>query len=202
MNVQNIIHSDTDSDSNQDDFICDSDSDIEIISESYFDINVFDTLKKSNNKLKKKLLIAKQTNETLKENLLISKKTIGEMNKMISELTEKFILQENVNKEISKKLLESLEQNRVQKEQNKVLTHDNLVLSHNIQKLDEQVEELTCEKKYLEIQVSNLSNPKTNWEDFNKSMGKNKCFLSRAVCFFFIVSCSAFIYNYKQNKSN
>ena len=125
MNVQNIIHSDTDSDSNQDDFICDSDSDIEIISESYFDINVFDTLKKSNNKLKKKLLKAKQTNETLTENLLISKKTIGEMNKMISELTEKFKLQENVNKEISKKLLESQEQNRVQKEQNKVLTHDN-----------------------------------------------------------------------------
>ncbi len=200
MNEQYIIESDSDLDSTQNDFICDSDSDIEVISESYFDINIFDNLKKSNYNLKKKLLKAKHTNETLKENLSISKKTIGEMNKMITELTEKLNLQENVNKEIAEKLSKSLEQNKVQIEKNKVLIHDNLVLSHNIQKLDEQVEELTCEKKYLEIQVNDFSQSKTNWEDFKKSMGKTNCFLSRAVCFFFLVSCSGIIYNYKKNK--
>ncbi len=209
MSDQNIILSEidlesdvvqSDSDSVQDDFLCDSDPDIEVISESYFDVNLFDNLKKSNNNLKKKLLKTKNKNETFKENLSISKKTIFELNKMISELTEKLNLQENINKEISQKLLESQEQNQVQTEQNKVLTHDNLILSHNIQKLDEQVEELTCEKKYLEIQVNNLSKSETNWENFTKSMMKNNFFLSKALCFFFIVSCSSIIYNIKENK--
>lgn len=188
MNVQDIIQSDSDLDSNQDDFICDSDSDIEIISESYFDINVFDTLKKSNNKLKKNLLKAKQTNETIKENLSISKNTIGEMNKMITELTEKLTLQENTNKEIMSKLSKSDEKN--------------ILITQKNKKLDEQIEELSYDKKCLKIQVGDFSKSETNWEDFKKSMGKTNCFLSRAVCFFFLVSCSSIIYNYKINKSN
>ena len=46
MSEHDISQSDSDLELNQTDFICDSDSEIEVISESYFDINTIDSLRK------------------------------------------------------------------------------------------------------------------------------------------------------------
>lgn len=197
MSEHDISQSDSDLELNQTDFICDSDSEIEVISESYFDINTIDSLRKKNTILRSKILKGKNINETLKENLSISKNTITAMNQMITELTDKISLLENINNEITGQLIKL-------EEKNKGLSHDNTVLSNNILKLEGQVEELTCEKKYLESQINDFSKSKTSWDEFTKKIMKNNNFLSRAVCFFFLVSCSGFIYNYNNqiNKSN
>lgn len=95
--------SDLDSDSNE--IIYDTDSDIEVISDSYFKINSLDVLNKKNIKLKSDLVKLTIINETVNENLLISKKTILEMNQMIYELTNKVNELEHENKEITSKLI-------------------------------------------------------------------------------------------------
>lgn len=173
--------SDLDSDSHE--IICDTDSDVDVISNSYFKINSIDALDKKNIKLKSELIKLKNINELINENLSISKKTILEMNQMISDLTNKVNELEYKNKEIKSKLI-------IADEKNKILTQ-------NIKKLDTDLEELICDKKSVDIQVN----------DCNKSIiiydFENNWFLSKAVYFFFVVSCSGIIYNYNQiNKLN
>jgi hypothetical protein len=172
--------SDLDSDSNE--IIYDSDSDIEIISSSYFKNNSIDALNKKNTKLKLELVKLININETLNKNLSISKNTILEMNQMISELTNKVNGLEYANKEITSKLI-------LADEQNQVLTNENTNLIQCIKKLDEQIEELSYDKKSVGIQVNDC-NMDSNW------------FLSKAVYFFFLLSCSGIMYNYNNvNKS-
>ena len=163
------IYQDSDSDSHEN--ICEIDSDTEVIYDSYFKINTIDILLKKNTKLKSKLVMLKNINETINENLSISKNTILEMNQMISELTNKVNELECENKEITSKLT-------LTDEQNQVLINENTNLTQNIKKLDEQID-----KNSVGIQVI-ITEPDNNW------------FLSKAVYFFFLVSCSGIMYNY------
>jgi hypothetical protein len=157
--------SDLDSDTNE--IIYDSDSDIEIISSSYFKNNSIDALKNKNTKLKSQLVKLKNINETLNENLSLSKNTILEMNQMISELTNKVNELQFENKEITSKLIVTDEQ-----------------------KIDDQIEELSCEKKSVGIQVNECIKSDIIYDS------DNNWFLSKAVYFFFLLSCSGIMYNY------
>ena len=183
--------SDLDSDSN--DIIYDSDSDIdiisifdsdiEIISSSYFKNNSIDALKTKNTKLRSQLVILKNINETLNENLSISKNTILEMNQMISELTNKVTGLEYANKEITSKLI-------ITDEKNQILLNDSIILTQSIKKLDEHIEELSCDKKSVDTQVNDYDKSNINCES------DSNWFLSKSVYFFFLLSCSGIMYNY------
>ena len=189
MSELDNLNSDSEIDSHANGITLDSDSDVEVISESYFNINTVDSVNKKNIALRKKVIKYKTINETLRENLSIGKNTVFEMNKMITELTSHLNSIKKENLELKDKLT-NLEN------ANKVLSHDNIVLSQNIQKLDEQVEELACEKKYLEIQVNDLKKSQTYWV-------RNNWFLTKTLGFFFALTCSGIIYTYKQfSKSN
>ena len=189
MSELDNLNSDSEIDSHANGITLDSDSDVEVISESYFNINTVDSVNKKNIALRKKVIKYKTINETLRENLSIGKNTVFEMNKMITELTSHLNSIKKENIELKDKLT-NLEN------ANKVLSHDNIVLSQNIQKLDEQVEELACEKKYLEIQVNDLKKSQTYWV-------RNNWFLTKTLGFFFALTCSGIIYTYKQfSKSN
>ena len=184
MNEHDIIQSDSDLDLNQTDFICDSDPEIEVISESYFDINAIDSLRKKNIKLRAKILKGKHINEALKENLSISKSTIESLDQMLVDLTNRVNSLEKTNEEITGKMLQA-------EADNKVLTQEN-------KKMQGELDKITSEKNHLETQVNNFSKLKANWDIFTNKLVKDNCFLSRAVCVFFLASCSSFIYNYNQ----
>lgn len=184
MSEHKIINSDSDLESESNDFICDSDPEIEVISESYFNIDAVDTLNKKNIKLRAKILKGKHINETLKENLSISIKTMESLDQMITELTNRVNLLEKTNGEITGELLQA-------QEENKVLTQENKILKQTNKKIDDQLIKITYEKNKLESHINSFSN----------KLVQDNNFLSRAVCFFFIASCSSFIYNYNQIKN-
>ena len=176
--------SDLDSDSNE--IIYDTDSDIEIISDSYFKINSIGALNKKNIKLKSELIKLKHLNETINENLSVSKKTILEMDQIIFELTNKVNELEYKNKEITSKII--------------IADEKTLVLTQNIQKLDEQVEKLDEQVEKLDEQVEKLNSEKQEMNIICKS--NNNWFLSKAVSFFFLISCPGIISNHNnKNKS-
>ncbi len=166
----------------------DSDSDIEIITESYFSIDTIGSVNAKNIKLKKIISKYKTINETLQQNLEINKNTTMEMNKIITELTEKLNDQIETNNVLNNKLSQA-------ENNNQILTNDNLVLSKNAHELDEQIEKLMCEKKYLEIQVNRLKQIK----HFHTYQQKNNVGLIKLMGFFVVISCSGYFF-YRHNK--
>ncbi len=161
----------------------DSDSDIEIITESYFSIDTIGSVNAKNIKLKKIISKYKTINETLQQNLEINKNTTMEMNKIITELTEKLNEQIETNNILNNKLSQV-------ESTNQILTHENIVLSKNAHELDEQIEKLMCEKKYLEIQVNRLKQLK----QFRTYQQKNNVGLIKVMGFLVVISCSGYFY--------
>lgn len=166
------------------------DSDIEIITESYFSIDTIGSVNAKNIKLKNIISKYKTINETLQQNLEINKNTTMEMNKIITELTEKLNEQIETNNVLNNKLSQA-------ENNNQILTNDNLVLSKNVHELDEQIEKLMCEKKYLEIQVNRLKQLK----QFHSCQQKNNVGLIKVMGFLVVISCSGyFFYGSTNNK--